>query len=108
MSPPVTLWRGHAMLSRPHKLWELSMHFSAQTAKVSTPRITMLRDGPNAWTRLRLSKPGVSDSDLAKFDLALTVCVMRYVSDLYIGKVNPRTFHFGLDIEHKKYNLPDF
>ena len=50
----------------------------------------------------------ISDGDLAKFDLVLTVCVMRYISDLHIGKVNPKTFHFGLDIEGKKYSLPDF
>ncbi len=49
-----------------------------------------------------------SDSELARFDAALTVCLMRYISDLHIGKVNPKYFHFGLDIEHKKYSLPDF
>jgi murein L,D-transpeptidase YcbB/YkuD len=49
-----------------------------------------------------------SDSDLARFDAALTVCAMRYISDLHIGKVNPKFFHFGLDIEHNKYSLPDF
>lgn len=68
-------------------------------------------DGPR-WperiARLRQSNPGPSDTDLARFDLALTVCVMRYISDLHIGKVNPKAFRFGLDIEHKKYVLPDF
>ena len=58
--------------------------------------------------RLQSSLPPPSDSELARFDLALTVCVMRYISDLHIGKVNPKTFHFDLDVEHKKYNLPDF
>ena len=33
---------------------------------------------------------------------------MRYISDLHIGKVNPRHFDFGLDVETKKYDLPDF
>ena len=33
---------------------------------------------------------------------------MRYVSDLHIGKVNPKHFDFGLDVETKKYDLPDF
>lgn len=63
---------------------------------------------PERIARLRQSYPAASDSDLARFDLALTVCVMRYINDLHTGKVNPRTFHFGLDIEGKKYNLPDF
>jgi murein L,D-transpeptidase YcbB/YkuD len=33
---------------------------------------------------------------------------MRYISDLHIGKVNPKHFDFGLDVETKKYDLPDF
>ncbi len=49
-----------------------------------------------------------SDADLAHFDAALTVCAMRYISDLHIGKVNPKYFKYGLDVEHKKYSLPDF
>ena len=47
------------------------------------------------------------DTERAQFDAALTVCTMRYISDLHIGKVNPKHFEFGLDVEHKKYNLPD-
>ena len=33
---------------------------------------------------------------------------MRYISDLHIGKVNPKHFDFGLNIDTKKYNLPSF
>jgi len=33
--------------------------------------------------------------ELARFDLELTVSVMRYVSDLYRGRLNPRLLHFG-------------
>jgi L,D-transpeptidase YcbB len=43
--------------------------------------------------------------DAARFDVALTVCVMRYVSDRRIGRVNPRHFKFGLTVESKKYDL---
>jgi murein L,D-transpeptidase YcbB/YkuD len=66
---------------------------------------------PDWIARLERSKSkggAVSDSDLARFDLALTVCLMRYISDLHIGRVNPKTFHFGLDIEGRNYDLPDF
>jgi len=63
---------------------------------------------PERTARFRQSNPAPSDTDLARFDLALTVCVMRYISDLHIGKVNPKAFRFGLDVEHKKYVLPDF
>jgi murein L,D-transpeptidase YcbB/YkuD len=45
---------------------------------------------------------------LIRFDVALTMSVMRYVSDLHIGRVNPQLFHFGLDIEQEKYDLSEF
>ncbi|HYK34760.1 L,D-transpeptidase family protein [Alloacidobacterium sp.] len=45
---------------------------------------------------------------LAQFDAALTVGVMRYISDLHIGRVNPKHFNFGIDIEQNKYDLPQF
>src|SRR5271167_1505480 len=44
-------------------------------------------DGPRWTERLtRLHQP----EDLARFDAALSVCVMRYISDVRIGKVNPQ------------------
>ena len=48
----------------------------------------------------------VSADTIAKFDAALTVGTMRYISDLHIGRVNPKDFKFGIDIEQKKYDLP--
>lgn len=44
----------------------------------------------------------------ARFDLAMTVSVMRYISDLHLGRVNPRWFHFGFDVEHNQYDLARF
>ena len=44
----------------------------------------------------------------AIFDAALTVCLMRYISDRHVGKINPEHFKFGLDVEEKKYDLPAF
>jgi len=44
----------------------------------------------------------------ARFDVALTICVMRYISDLRIGKVNPRHLGFGINVERKKYDLAQF
>jgi L,D-transpeptidase YcbB len=61
--------------------------------------------------RLAKLKPATaqpSEADAARLDLALTVCVMRYISDLHIGKVNPKHFEFGFDIQAKKYDLPQF
>src|SRR5580692_8473139 len=44
----------------------------------------------------------------AIFDAAITVCLMRYISDRHIGKTNPTHFKFGLNVEEKKYDLPAF
>ena len=49
-----------------------------------------------------------SDADVAAFDVALMVCTMRYVSDLRIGRINPRHFKFDLSVERKKYDLAEF
>lgn len=49
-----------------------------------------------------------SDVEKADFDAALTVAAMRYISDLHIGRVNPKKFNFGIDVETKKYDLPTF
>jgi murein L,D-transpeptidase YcbB/YkuD len=68
-------------------------------------------DGPRWADRLAKLKPATSqpsEADAVQFDVALTVCVMRYVSDLHIGKVNPKHFDFGLDVDTKKYDLPQF
>jgi len=68
-------------------------------------------DGPRWSDRLAKLKPSAaqpSEADAVRFDAALTLCVMRYVSDLHIGKVNPKHFEFGLDVEAKKYDLPEF
>ncbi len=51
---------------------------------------------------------GVSAETVADFDAALTVAAMRYISDLHIGRVDPTNFKFGIDIEQKKYDLPQF
>ena len=55
----------------------------------------------------RLQTPHEAGED-ASFDAALTVCVMRYISDLHIGKINPEHFKFGLSVEAKKYDLSAF
>src|SRR3954468_5000125 len=49
-----------------------------------------------------------SGGDPSAFDVALSVCTMRYVSDLHIGRIDPKHFNFGLDIDHKKYDLAHF
>jgi murein L,D-transpeptidase YcbB/YkuD len=68
-------------------------------------------DGSRWSDRLAKLKPATrqpSGTDAVKFDLALTVCAMRYISDLHIGKVNPKHFAFAYDEESKKYDLAEF
>ena len=68
-------------------------------------------DGPRWNARLAKLKPAASqpsEADAVQFDAALTICVMRYISDLHIGKVNPKHLDFDLDVQAKKYDLPQF
>jgi L,D-transpeptidase YcbB len=58
--------------------------------------------------RTRALQGSASGSEVARFDVALTVCTMRYVSDLRIGRINPTHFRFALSVEQKKYDLAQF
>jgi L,D-transpeptidase YcbB len=58
--------------------------------------------------RLALLKTPHENADEARFDAALTVCIMRYVSDIHIGRINPQNLGFEYDVSHKKLDLPRF
>ena len=63
------------------------------------------------WRRRLTTIQGASadaESALLKFDVALTVSAMRYISDLHLGKVDPRTLHKDFDPERHKYDLGEF
>ncbi len=60
------------------------------------------------WAELSGKLAGKNDDDVAQFDAAMTVSVMRYISDLRIGRVNPTHFNFDIDTADKKYDLPEF
>ncbi|HEX8151906.1 MAG TPA: peptidoglycan-binding protein, partial [Thermoanaerobaculia bacterium] len=63
-------------------------------------------DGARWSERLATLAVTPNDTALARFDVALSVALMRYISDLHIGRINPRNIRFELDIESKKYYLP--
>ena len=65
-------------------------------------------DGPRWAPRLAQLTESPAPNDLARFDLALTVCAMRYISAVRIGRINPKHLKFEFDVEHKKLNLPAF
>jgi L,D-transpeptidase YcbB len=58
--------------------------------------------------RLTLLKGPHEAADEARFDAALTVCIMRYISDLHIGRINPENLDFEFNVSTKKLNLPQF
>jgi len=47
----------------------------------------------------------ISDAGPERFDLALSISAMRYISDVSSGKVNPKVFSFGLHFEQSKCDL---
>lgn len=67
-------------------------------------RIARLRE--RAADSRAASSPEASDG--ARFDLALTVCTMRYVSDLHFGKANPGLLHDMFDLDREKHDLASF
>ena len=65
-------------------------------------------DAPRWADRLASLKGPHQDDDEARFDAALTICIMRYVSDLHIGRINPQSLGFEFNVSNKKLYLPDF
>jgi len=67
-------------------------------------------DGERWPQRLKLlqGSSGASESDLVKFDVALTVSAIRYGSDLHLGKVDPKVLHKDFDPEREKHNAGAF
>jgi murein L,D-transpeptidase YcbB/YkuD len=65
-------------------------------------------DAPRWAARIQTLQSAPTPAAVADFDVAMTVCTMRYVSDLRIGRINPQHFKYGLSVEGKKYDLADF
>jgi murein L,D-transpeptidase YcbB/YkuD len=62
----------------------------------------------NQSKRFRQADRRQSDRDLARFDVALTLAAVHYVSDLQFGRCDPKLIHPGFDLEHEPFNLPAF
>jgi len=60
------------------------------------------------WAARIQKLAGKNEDDFAQFDVAMTIAVMRYISDLHIGRVNPTHFDFDINIDSKKYDLAEF
>jgi murein L,D-transpeptidase YcbB/YkuD len=57
---------------------------------------------------LNAKSPDAISDAISLFDVAMTVNVMRYISDLRIGRVNPSHFNFEVPVQDKKYDLAEF
>jgi L,D-transpeptidase YcbB len=64
-------------------------------------------DAPR-WAERVQALNSKSPDAISLFDVAMTVNVMRYISDLRIGRVNPQHFNFDIGIADKKYDLAEF
>jgi murein L,D-transpeptidase YcbB/YkuD len=58
--------------------------------------------------RLAPPTPHPASADLVQFDVAMTVVSMRFISDLHLGRINPRHFKFNLGAGAGKIDLADF
>ena len=50
------------------------------------------------------SAGGAAESALVRFDVALTVSAIRYISDLHLGKTDPKVLHKDFDPEQHKHD----
>jgi murein L,D-transpeptidase YcbB/YkuD len=64
-------------------------------------------DAPRWAERVQALNSKSADA-ISLFDVAMTVNVMRYISDLRIGRVNPSHFNFDINVNDKKYDLAEF
>lgn len=55
--------------------------------------------------RLQTADAATPD-EVGRFDVALTVSLMRFLSDSHRGRVNPATLGYGLDFPPKELDLP--
>ena len=81
-----------------------SRRFNMPTQKGLTPEDYDASRWPARVERLSTK----SADAISLFDVAMTVNVMRYVSNLHIGRVNPSHFSFDIPVREKKYDLAKF
>lgn len=65
-------------------------------------------DGPRWSERLATLQGSVSEAQLVHFDLALTVCLMRYIGGVRVVPQDPGLVRLGVNIEGREFDLADF
>jgi murein L,D-transpeptidase YcbB/YkuD len=92
-----------------------------QAAAPTAPALALIGQFRDAWKKgldpesfdasrweARIAELRSPNADPSRFDAAVTVCTMRLISDLRIGRIHPKHLGLDLDIEGKKYDLPRF
>jgi hypothetical protein len=65
-------------------------------------------DGSRWSERLASLRGSVSEAQLVRFDLALTVCVMRYIGGVHVARLDPGLIRLQVDVGGRKFDLADF
>jgi murein L,D-transpeptidase YcbB/YkuD len=58
------------------------------------------------WQALQAGS--ATPQELARFDVALSLGLFQYISDLRVGRINPKRLYFDIDIQPKRYDLSAF
>ena len=109
--------------------WELAWTRDGQPTQQATRLIQLFSDAAkkglqpedydsSRWAartaQLQQISRGHNSSDNAKntvaqFDTAMTIATMRYLSDLHLGRINPQSLNFDIDVPTRRaaFNLPD-
>jgi len=59
-----------------------------------------------SWNDLTSQLPE-NQSDLAKFDVSLSMSLMQFISDLHIGRIDPREIGFNVVVSEKRIDLAE-
>jgi len=65
-------------------------------------------DGPKWAARVQTLQRNSSESDLIRFDLALTISALRYASDVHLGRIDPHQVGVNYDVDAKRIDLAEF
>ena len=53
----------------------------------------------------KLSSGSGSERDIGWFDVALSIGLLRHISDVHIGRINPKNLSVGINVQPKKLDL---
>ena len=54
------------------------------------------------WAQRTQALAGGNADSIAQFDVAMTVAAMRYMSDLHLGRINPQSLDFDIDVPARR------